>query len=163
MPLPRPPVAEPPRIATVAGLAPQFRRAVEQVMDDMRAQGWKPRIFETIRTNERQAYLYGFGRDYDDGRGPVTKAPTADRGWHFFGLAVDVVEDDATPWKAPQAFWQALGASAERHGCTWGGRWKTVDLPHIQWGKCRVSPSYRARSLYAQGGMEAVWKAVGAA
>lgn len=161
MPLPKPPT-EVPRQSSLEHLAPQFRVAVVFILEEVRAAGWKVRVFESLRTNERQQYLYGFGREYDDGRGPVTKAPTADRGWHFFGLAVDIVEDDETPWKAPQAFWQALGAAAERHGCTWGGRWKALDLPHIQWGKCRPSPSARARELHRTGGLEAVWRAVGA-
>jgi peptidoglycan L-alanyl-D-glutamate endopeptidase CwlK len=161
MPLPKPP-AEVPRIDALTDVAPQFRAAIANVVADMRAAGFKVRVFETLRTNERQQYLYGFGREYDDGRGPVTKAATAENGWHFFGLAADLVEDDATPWIAPQLFWQTLGLVAERHGCTWGGRWQVVDLPHLQWGNCRQSPSERARNLYRQGGREAVWREVGA-
>lgn len=160
--LPKPPTPEPPRIATLDGLAPRFRTAVLAVLADMAAAGYHARIFESLRTNERQAWLYGFGRDYDDGRGPVTKAPTADAGWHYYGLAVDVVEADATPWTAPQSFWQTLGASGKAHGCAWGGTWKVMDLPHLQWGKCRVSPSSRSLELYQAGGIEAVWRAVGA-
>jgi peptidoglycan L-alanyl-D-glutamate endopeptidase CwlK len=125
-------------------------------------QGFAPRVFETLRTKERQAFLYGFGRDYDDGRGMVTKVHDAETGWHFYGLAVDIVEDDASPWTAPQAFWRCLGESAEAEGMVWGGRWKFTDLPHIQWGKCKVSPSDHARKLYAAGGVEAVWRACGA-
>jgi hypothetical protein len=44
----------------------------------------------------------------------------------------------------------------------WGGDWTVRDLPHVQWGKCKASPSYVARGLYASGDVEAVWKAVGA-
>lgn len=160
MPLPPPP-PEVPRIWTLDRLAPRFRRAVEAILADVS----KEKVFETLRTDERQVFLYGFGRDYDDPIGPrgaVTNARTAMGGWHFYGLAVDIVEDDRTPWIAPAAFWQALGLAAERHGCKWGGRWKRVDLPHIQWGRCRKSPSQRARELYASGGREAVWREVGA-
>src|SRR5688572_5940877 len=102
MALPRPP-REVPRIWSLDGLAPKMRRAVEAVLFDMK----KERVFETLRTDERQRFLYGFGREYDDiiaPRGPVTKAKTAMGGWHFFGLGVDIVEDDATPWVAPNAF-----------------------------------------------------------
>lgn len=160
-PLPKPP-AEVPRVSSLDGLAPKFRKSVEAILTEMRAAGFKCRVFESLRTNERQAFLYGFGREYDDGRGPVTKVPTADRGWHFYGLAVDIVEDDATPWNASQLFWQTLGLTAEEHNCTWGGRWQMVDLPHIQWANCRVSPSQRARDLYSSGGLTAVWSEVGA-
>lgn len=162
MPLPRPPLSEPPRIFALDGLAPRFRLAVEFILADVRRAGWACRVYESLRTNERQEYLYGFGREYDDGRGPVTKVPTADRGWHYYGLAVDIVQDDASPWVAPQGFWQAIGAAAERHGCAWGGRWPMVDLPHVQWGKARRSPSARARILATTGGLPAVWREVGA-
>lgn len=160
MALKKPP-AEVPRIWRLDALAPKFRHSVEAILADVE----KERVFETLRTDERQRFLYGFGREYDDPktpRGPVTNAPTAVDGWHFYGLAVDIVEDDLTPWIAPNAFWQSLGLSAERHGCTWGGRWPRVDLPHVQWGKCRRSPSRKSLDLYASGGREAVWRAVGA-
>lgn len=162
MPLPLPlPPPEVPRISSLVGLAPKFRQAVEAILADVD----RERVFETLRSDERQRFLYGFGREYDDAgapRGPVTKARTAMGGWHFYGLAVDIVEDDATPWIAPNAFWQSLGLAAERHGCKWGGRWKRVDLPHVQWGRCRKSPSQRSVELYRTGGLEAVWRAVGA-
>jgi len=118
-------------------------------------------VFETLRTEERQQFLHGFGRLYDDGRGPVTKAKTAMNGWHFFGLAADIVEDDATPWQAPNAFWQSLGLAAERHGCVWGGRWKIVDLPHVQMGGIPVSPTADTRAAYEKGGLKQVWAELG--
>lgn len=150
-------------------VAPAVQRAVEAVLASMREKGWKPRVFETLRTLERQAYLHGFGRLYDEyddkgrPRGIVTKVQDARSGWHFYGLAVDIVEDDRDPWVAPLAFWNDLGTAAEANGLAWGGRWKDpYDAPHIQWGGCRRSPSKRARELYAQGGAEAVWREVGA-
>lgn len=161
MPLPFPP-AEIPRKSSVQGLAPQFKAAVEAIVNDMQAQGWLTTIFETIRTEERQRYLYGFGRDYDDGRGPVTKAQSAKFSWHRYGLAADIVQADSTPWTAPQAFWQALGLAAESHGCVWGGRWKALDLPHIQWGKCPRSPTMAHVTMYNKEGLAAVWTEVGA-
>lgn len=155
--LPKPP-AEVPRIAALDRLAPAMRRAVEAVLLDVP----NARVFETLRTNERQEFLYGFGRDYDDGRGPVTAARTAMDGWHAFGLAVDIVEADATPWVAPNAFWQSLGLAYEKHGLVWGGRWKRVDLPHGQWGLCTAKPDSYIRSLYNRDGIEAVWGEVSA-
>jgi hypothetical protein len=157
--LPLPPT-EVPRISSLDGLAPAMRRAVEAVLNDVP----NARVFETLRTNERQEFLYGFGRQYDDKtpRGPVTQARTAYNGWHLYGLAVDIVEDDNTPWVAPNAFWQSLGLAYEKHGCVWGGRWKRVDLPHGQFGNCTVSPDAMIRELYIREGIEAVWSEVGA-
>ena len=149
---------------SLAVCAPRFREAVEAMLRELEAQDTYQFLrFETLRTPERQAYLFGFGREYDDGRGRVTNARTSLYSWHGFGLAIDVVEKDATPWDAPAGFWTTLGECAERHGLDWGGRWKRPDLPHIQFGKCRPSPSARSRTLYAAGGLEAVWRAVQAA
>lgn len=153
-----PPPKEVPRCASMDRLAPAFRRAIEAVLADVEQE----RVFETLRTDERQQFLYGFGREYDDGRGPVTAAKTAMNGWHFYGLAVDIVQDDKDPWVAPASFWQSLGLAYERHGCVWGGRWKRVDLPHGQWGGCTVSPDGYIRELYNRDGIEAVWGEVGA-
>ena len=157
----RPP-AEPPRIAQLETCAPAFAEAVKSVLAAMYGAGWYGFVFESMRTDERQRWLYGFGREWDDGRGNVTNVPSAKTGWHFYGLAADIVQDDKTPWNAPPAFWRTLGDAAEAHGLKWGGRWKRVDLPHVQWGKCRVSPSPRARMLYETGGLHAVWQEVGA-
>ena len=100
------------------------------------------RVFETLRTDDRQRFLYGFGREYDDGRGVVTNSRTAMDTWHGFGLAVDIV-DRAKLWNAPDDFWWVLGTSARRHGLVWGADWngnwssadeRFMDRPHIQWG-----------------------------
>lgn len=152
--LSKPTIPEPPRIYSLGDLCPAFRERVEAIVADLD----RVRVFETLRTEERQQYLYGFGREYDDGRGAVTKAQTALRGWHAFGLAVDIVEDDATPWTAPMSFWQSLGLAAEKHGCIWGGRWQTVDLPHVQMGGIPVSPTPDIIALYRGSGVEAVWR-----
>lgn len=159
--LPAPP-PEPTRVATLDECAPLFAAAVRQVLVEMQVQGHKVRIFETMRSADRQEWLYGMGRDYDDGRGRVTNA-RASSGWHTYGLAADLVEDDATPWRATTQFWRALGAAAEKHGLVWGGRWKALDLPHVQWGRCRRSPSARAGQLVQDGGLIALWREVGAA
>jgi peptidoglycan L-alanyl-D-glutamate endopeptidase CwlK len=142
-------------------LAPAFRAAVLRML--ARLEGGRTEWpFETLRTADRQGYLYGFGRDYDDGRGIVTRAELADTSWHGFGLAVDVVEKDATPWDAPPDFWASLGAAARAEGLVWGGDWKHPDRPHVQWGKCPASPPFKARALLQTDGMEAVWRLYGA-
>ena len=113
-----------------------------------------------MRTAERQAWLYGFGRDYDDDRGVVTDAPSAENGWHFFGLAADIISK-AHDWDSP-LFFAALAATAPKHRLTSGSVWRKPDRPHVQWGLCKPSPSDEARTLYAEGGNPAVWAAVGA-
>lgn len=147
----------------LAQLAPQFRFAIERLLERLEAQGFKARIAETIRTNERQAYLYGFGRDYDDDRGIVTQSPSALTSWHGFGLAVDIVHA-TLGWGAPSTFWAALERAALAEGLTSGADWnrngehdeKFCDRPHVQWycPGMRVSPSDHARQLVDQLGLE---------
>ncbi len=162
-PLPLPP-AEVPADHTVSGLAPKFLEKIQSLLADLVGKGWRPMLRETTRSDERAAYLYGFGRDYDDGRGVVTNAPTALKTWHHFGLAVDIVDrrfgDDC-----PTEFWRDLGACAEAHGLTWGGTWHMQDKPHVQWNceGMHVTPSDHAAALLASDGVEAVWSEVHAA
>jgi len=49
-------------------LAPAFRRKIDAVLEAVPY----ATVAETLRTDARQQFLYGFGRDYDDGRGIVT-------------------------------------------------------------------------------------------
>lgn len=169
--LPKPP-AEVPVERSLVLVAPKLREAVERVCADLRAWDYTPLIAETLRTTARQSFLYGFGRDYDDGRGVVTHSATADETWHGYGLAVDIVCARQL-WNAPRDFWEVLGTSARRHGLVWGGDWNAnwsstderfVDRPHIQWGApMRRSPSPRAAEIARTQGREAVWREVGAA
>lgn len=160
--LPAPP-KEVQRLRSMDHLAPRFRAALERMLDEMRRAGFRPVVFETLRTKERQEYLHGFGRQYDDGRGVVTQADSVDWTWHGYGLAVDIVCADRG-YDAPMSFWRALGAAAKDEGLVWGGAWHQVDLPHVQWGKpMRDRPTARAVALRAAGGNPMVWKEVGAA
>lgn len=153
---------EVPATRNLAVLAPKFRSAVERVLGTLRGLGYNPMVFETLRTSDRQRFLHGFGRLYDDGRGVVTHSEDADETWHGYGLAVDIICGD-TRWNAPAAFWDALGRACERERLEWGGSWRFVDRPHVQWGApMRRSPSPRAGRLLALGGPPAVWREVGA-
>lgn len=161
----------------LARCAPLFVERVWTVLHEMARRGFPAIVREARRGDERQRFLFGFGRLYDDGRGRVTNAATARKGWHFFGLAVDIVSathgDDA-----PAAFWTALRECATAAGLTSGNDWDrdgipveddpdehTVDKQHVQW-HCpgmRVTPSDRAWEIYEQGGVEAVWRELNAA
>lgn len=157
--LPKPP-AEVPVQRTSAGSSPAFAAKVQAMLTALGDGREFP--FEWLRTPERQRFLYGFGRDYDDGRGIVTNAQSALFSWHGFGLACDMVEKDNTPWSAPPTFWNRLGEAAEAQGLVWGGRWKRADLPHIQWDTGTASPMADDRLLAEREGIEAVWHKYGA-
>lgn len=145
-------------------LAPRFAASVERLLLQMKLNGFDPVVAESLRTNERQAYLYGFGRDYDDGRGIVTNSATADTTWHGYGLAVDIVSKSKL-WDAPEMFWKALGETASAHGLAWGGDWPSFpDKPHVQFGPpMRRSPSPLAKEIVSEHGLEGLWRVVGAA
>lgn len=158
--LPLPPT-EPPVNRALDCLAPRFHARVISVLSRMKADGYDPIVSESCRSNERQAWLYGFGREWDDGRGVVTMAPTVLHTWHGYGLAVDVISQTRA-WDASAHFWQSLGEAALAHGLAWGGSWaRFTDKPHIQFGiPMRQSPSSRAAQLLADGGVRAVWAEV---
>lgn len=170
--LPKPP-HEVPAIHDVAVLAPKFREALERVLMKMVAKGWQPVVLETQRSEERAVFLYGFGRQYDDGRGKVTNVSTAKRGWHFFCLAADLGDRRWDAEHTPMRFYRDLDEIAEDEGCTSGRDWNRndkadehfCDNPHVQWfwPGMNVSPSAHAAELYEHGGAEAVWKALHAA
>jgi hypothetical protein len=149
---------EPPRIFNLANCSPALVVSVNRVLTSM---GPTAMIYETLRTDARQKWLAGFGVNYDDGRGIVTHAQSAQYGWHFFGLAVDIIHRDHE-WNASEAWWEELAETYAYNGLTAGKRWRMADKPHGQWGKCRTTPSDNARELYLQGGNHAVWTAVGA-
>jgi len=153
--LPTPTISVP-VVKSLDGLAPAFRDKLERVLESVAY----AEVSETLRTDARQRFLFGFGRDYDDGRGIVTYSETALDTWHHYGLAADVIHS-RKGWEAPRQWWQELGAAVKAQGLVWGGDWRFRDYPHIQWGApMRRSPSPSAAKLLESGGVEAVWEAV---
>lgn len=159
-----PPPPEVPCVCSLDGLAPKFRVKVVQLQDAMVARGLaRPKVSESTRTDARQAYLYGFGRRYDDGRGIVTACTSAETSWHGYGLAVDLVHP-TLEWSAPPSYFDAIGEEARKLGLRWGGDWHHPDRPHVQWGApMRDSPSDHGMDLFEAGNIAEVWREVGAA
>jgi len=147
-------------------LAPKFREAVTAALADCAAKGLAAKVNEGFRSNARQAWLYAQGRTRPGNR--VTNAPTSLTSWHGYGLAVDIIhqtkgyEPFGADGAANEKWFAEVAAVFKQHDCTWGGDWSKPDTPHMQWGRCRPSPSDRARELIASGGVEAVWAAVSA-
>lgn len=96
-------------------LVPSMRGPMRRVLSRMRNRGYKPKIFETVRSGERAAWLT------NKGTGILLSL-------HRLGLAVDVVEDDATPWNAKRGFWDALREEAVKEGLYH----LRGDRPHLQ-------------------------------
>lgn len=137
----------------MARLAPKMRERVEAAVAECHSAGLDVEVYETWRPDELQQMYF------EDG---VTHAKSALYGWHGYGLAVDF-KSATHGWDVDEAYWLRVAAICKNHGLDWGGNWKTIhDTDHFQFGTLRSSPSPRARALFAQGGVEAVWKEVGA-
>lgn len=113
-------------------LLPVFREKAEAVFTSMQVQGYKPVLFETLRTPARAQALRRKG---------TSRAKRLSM--HCYGAAADFI--CATHrWRCRRygcAFYQVLGETAKAHGLWWGGdmfpknRWtgkKFVDMPHVQ-------------------------------
>lgn len=143
-------------------LAPRFAAAVRAAIDAANAEGLDAVVYEAMRSAELQALYYARGRTIIPPTRPVTYARSHLYSWHGFSLAVDVVST-SHGWSRSYEWFARVAAHFGREGCRWGGEWKVPDLPHFQWGRCKPSPSDQARQLLAEGGLAAVWQAVGAA
>ncbi len=122
---------EPRRDCDINSLEPYLVERVQKVLDAMRARHMDPIPFETRRTVERQAWLYGVGRTHSLARKPVTYVDGVRKlSMHQRGKAVDIVSRSLL-WNAPPAFWNALKAEAKKVGlhtlsfeachCEWRG------------------------------------------
>lgn len=137
-------------------LAPLFLAKVTAALKSLVAQGVDAYVYEATRSDELEEIYFQLG---------TTKAPNAKYSWHGYGLAVDVISRakgwDA--WNDPAWSFAVRNAFVNQEGCEWGGAWVSFpDTPHFQFGGMKASPSDEARALLAQGGVEAVWQAVGA-
>ena len=106
----------------MAGLDPQFRLDLGRVMNDLRSQGFQPRVYDGVRTLAEQRANVASG------------ASQTMNSLHLQGRAADLA--DSRTWftlGARDPFLHALGRSAANHGMVWGGNWTTlVDMHHVQ-------------------------------
>lgn len=143
-------------------LAPKMRAAVDATLTECRRRGLDAMVHESYRSRETAEWYYRRGRTTVPPGRPVTNAPNELYSWHGYGLAVDIIS--ATKgWNFGETWFAMMGEIAKSHGLKWGGDWSHPDLPHVQFGRCKASPSDEARRLIREGGLEAVWRAVGAA
>jgi peptidoglycan L-alanyl-D-glutamate endopeptidase CwlK len=149
--------------ADLSKLAPKFRAAVEKAIAACKDAGLQAMVYEGYRSLELQKIYYARGRTVIPPKSTVTNAPTNLYSWHGYGLAVDVVHETEF-WNPPdgEGWFRKVADVFKANSCSWGGDWTHPDTPHMQWGKCKPSPSDQARALLAQKGLQEVWKAVGA-
>lgn len=117
----------------LAELSAPFRAAVEQLLEQLRAAGYEPLVFETYRTPERARWLVAQGKSRaKDGQS-----------MHCYRVAADII--CAKHYWACEGcgcdYYTQLGIEAAKLGLTWGGDWDgdgvtreqhEHDLPHVQ-------------------------------
>ncbi len=121
------------RLSDIGLLVPAFRERLEEALKVTRGQGYKPLLWETLRSPGRAKELAA------KGVGIVASM-------HTLGLAADVICLDHR-WGCHEhhcSFFEAFGVNAEKLGLTWGGRWKRVDKPHVQLPPIRLQDKVRA-------------------
>lgn len=156
------------RQSSLGTLAPSFRDRLERGLATARRDGLQVHVFESTRTPERQAWLYGQGRSRPGLI--VTNAP-AGLSWHEYAVAVDLVFDgDAKPgvqWDWDGDFvggkrgdYQRLGAILRAAGLEWLGAPGSSfpEMAHFQMtGGLTIREARDLRGLH---GLAAVWREI---
>lgn len=133
-------------------LAPKFRVQIQTALDECNALGLEVAINEARRIDALQRLYWTAGRNPETGevinrKHVLTGARSAVFGWHFFGLAVDVMHARLA-YKYSETWVTKVSTVFERVGLAWGGRWENPDIPHYYWRRCKAAPSDKARELY---------------
>jgi len=138
---------------------PELARRAVLIMKRLAEQGMTVEVVQGLRTFAEQDALFAQGRTRKGKR--VTNARGGQSN-HNYGLAVDfcIFEKGKPNWNAPQPKWKQIGVAAESLGLEWGGRWKFVDMPHVQLSGLSVAQCY---ALYRKGGLPLVWERATAA
>lgn len=132
-------MTEPRRISDLEYLQPFFRIKVINWLEECKKQGVELRVIESLRTFERQRWLYEQGRSRE---GNIVTYALPGQGLHGYGLAVDaypvvngrvVVEfDNDLQLMSKQRLASRIG---QKFSLEWGGNWeRSKDYPHFeQW------------------------------
>ena len=110
----------------VAELHPDLRPLVLEILTALREQGYRPRVFETYRTAERQAELVAKGASKRTRSKHQHEEPAGTPA----ARAVDII-DAVLGWKSP-VFFEALAVAAEARGLVAGHRWRWRDSAHVE-------------------------------
>jgi len=102
---------EPKRECDIEKLELGFKKKVKKLLKSMERLGYDPIAFETLRSSERQAWLYGIGRTHSMTRKQVTWTKHSR---HQEGLAIDMISKEYG-WHWP-SFFTHLGFEAEKCG-----------------------------------------------
>lgn len=116
---------EPPRNNKIESLWEPFAARIKTLIARMIALGYDPVIFEALRSEARQKWLYGIGRTHSKRRKAVTWTVHSR---HLVGKAVDIISK-SHGWNWPE-FYEAL--HHEIHQID-GLSLIAVEACHVQW------------------------------
>lgn len=108
-------------------LLPTAQKACRLFLDECKKEGLNVCITETYRSQDRQNYLYEQGRSRAGNILTWTKNSK-----HTGRMAWDICKNVKRQEYSDAAFFKKCGAVAKRLGITWGGSWKTPDMPHFE-------------------------------
>ena len=111
----------------ISELTENAQKACNLFLTECKRQGLNVLITETYRSQERQDYLYAQGRTRPGNKVTWTKNSrhTSRRAWDICKNVKGQEYSDAT-------FFKKCGEIAKKYGITWGGIWKTPDVPHFE-------------------------------
>ena len=127
-------------IRDIAELTPTAQKACKFFLYECEQQGLKVRITETYRSQERQNELYAQGRTK---AGQIVTWTKKSR--HTSRRAWDICQDIKGKEYTDTAFFKRCGTIAKEMGITWGGSWKTPDMPHFE-----ISENWEADKMTVQ-------------
>lgn len=132
---------DPVSVVRLRNCSPDFTSRLTSALLDLAAIGFgRLRVTEGFRSWDRQAQLYGHGRSVRQLRKarlpvglsrpglPIVTNALPSQSKHCKGKAADI-NIDIYPWQD----WPAIGRVFERHGLTWGGRWRMRDYCHVEY------------------------------
>lgn len=114
-------------------LQPEFRAALEAVLDDMKVAGHPMFLTDGWRDLAEQERLWRQGRE-----APGKIVTWTRNSWHLLGLAADCAFQAPEPWpdaaikqgKVTHPGWLLYGEAVRRHGLVWGPDVWRKDAPH---------------------------------
>ena len=119
----------------IAELTDTAQKACNLFLSRCTDKGLKVRITETYRSQGRQNELYAQGRTTPGNIVTWTKNSrhTSRRAW-------DICQNVKGKEYSDRNFFKACGAVAKELDISWGGNWKTPDMPHFEIGTNWTAP-----------------------
>jgi peptidoglycan L-alanyl-D-glutamate endopeptidase CwlK len=116
----------------IATLDPRVQPLATQLIEEAQARGINAKVIGGTRTYQEQDDLYAQGRTKP---GKIVTKARGGQSWHNFGLAFDIgiFSPDGKEYYGESEAYREVGKIGETLGLEWGGAWKFVDEPHLQY------------------------------